>query len=414
MGKVMLILRHEFIETVTRRSFLFVAVGLPLIGALVFFGAGALSRSSPELISGAGDGGETPGAAASRPTGYVDLAGLVRALPPDIPADSLQTYPDEAAAASALAAGEISSYSVVPADYVATGQLLLVKPDPNPITGDPQAWRMRWVLLVNLLGGDTTLAQRVFNPMQVHATSLAPDTERDPNSPLAFAVPYATLMIFYMVILMASSLLLNSINGEKKNRVMEILMVSITPREMLAGKILGLGVAGLLQTVIWTVTGYAVLRLGGQALSLPAGFELPASILVWGLVFFLLGYLVYSSFMAGLGALAPSLREASQATFVIIAPLMIPLFFINQLISEPNGPLATAFSLFPLTAPITMMARLAAGDVPWWQPPLAAVLLAITAYLAMRAVAGMFRAQTLLSGQEFSVARFFAALAGRT
>jgi ABC-2 type transport system permease protein len=407
-------LRHEFIETVTRRSFLFVAVGLPLIGALVFFGAGALSRSAPEVLSGGNDAGGTAGEAGGQPAGYVDLAGLIHALPEDIPAETLRSYPDEAAAARALAVGEISSYYVVPADYLASGQLLLVKPDPNPIMGDPQAWRMRWILLVNLLNGDAELAQRVFHPMDLHVTSLAPATDRDPNSPLAFAVPYATLMIFYMVILMASSLLLNSIHGEKKNRVMEILMVSITPRQMLAGKILGLGVAGLLQTVIWTVTGYAVLALGGQTLSLPAGFTLPASILAWGLVFFLLGYLVYASFMAGLGALAPNLREASQATFVIIAPLMVPLFFINQLLGEPNGPLATALSLFPLTAPITMMARLAAGDVPWWQPPLAAALLAITAYLAMRAVAGMFRAQTLLSGQAFSVGRFFAALAGRS
>lgn len=413
MGKVLLILRHEFVMTVTRRSFLFVAVALPLIGALVFFGAGALSQSAPEVISGGGDAGAATGEAGSLPAGYVDQAGLIRTLPEDIPAETLRAYPDEAAAARALAAGEISSYYVIPADYVATGQLLLVKPDPNPITGDPQAWRMRWILLVNLLDGDTELAQRVFDPMDLHVTSLAPAAERDPDSPLAFAVPYATLMIFYMVILMASSLLLNSINGEKKNRVMEILMVSITPRQMLAGKILGLGAAGLLQTVIWTVAGYTVLTLGGQTLNLPPGFALPTSILIWGLVFFVLGYLVYASFMAGLGALAPSLREASQATFVIISPLIVPLFFVNQLISEPNGPLATVFSLFPLTAPITMMARLAAGDVPWWQPPLAAALLAVTAYLAMRAVAGMFRAQTLLSGQAFSVARYFVALAGR-
>ena len=117
--------------------------------------------------------------------------------------------------------------------------------------------------------------------------------------------------------------------------------------------------------------------------------------------------------MAGVGALVPNLREASQATTVMIIPLIIPLIFISAIIGDPNGPLAVGLSLFPLTAPVTMMTRLAAGNVPIWQPALAAGLLAVTAVLIVRAVAGMFRAQILLSGQAFNLRRFFVALAGR-
>jgi ABC-2 type transport system permease protein len=132
------------------------------------------------------------------------------------------------------------------------------------------------------------------------------------------------------------------------------------------------------------------------------------------LVFFLLGYAVYASLMAGLGALAPNLREASQATFMITLPLMVPLFLASSVFMQaPNGMIAIVLSLFPLSAPVAMMARLSAGGVVWWQPWLAVALLAGTIIIIVRAVAGMFRAQALLSGQGFKFKTFFLALAGK-
>ena len=80
---------------------------------------------------------------------------------------------------------------------------------------------------------------------------------------------------------------------------------------------------------------------------------------------------------------------------------------------EPNGPIATALSLFPLSTPVAMMSRLSAGGVPWWHPWLAAVLLALTAVLVVKAVAGMFRAQTLLSGQPIKARTYLKALFGK-
>ncbi len=90
----------------------------------------------------------------------------------------------------------------------------------------------------------------------------------------------------------------------------------------------------------------------------------------------------------------------------MIWPLIIPMFFMSFLIQYPNGVPAVILSLFPLTAPIAMLTRIATGSVPWWQPPLAAALMVGTAALVLRAVAGMFRAQILLSGQTFTTKRF--------
>lgn len=409
MRKSILVLRNEFVTVVSRPSFLLMAFGLPLIAFLVFVGAGWLGRS------GGGGGGSVSGTGmfTFRPEGLVDEAGIVRTLPADTPPGALRIFPDEESARQAMQAGEVGAYYRIPRDYLETGKVYLIDPDARPLISGGQTWILRWALMVNLLGGDAELAARVRSPMDVTATALSAAPQRDAESEAAFWIPYAVTLIFYFVIIFSAGLLLNSISKEKQNRVMEILMASASPREMLVGKITGLGLAGLTQTVVWVVTGYTLLRLGGRTLNIPPSLQPTPSVLLWGIVFFLLGYALYASLMAALGALVPNLREASQATISVIWPLLLPLFFINALIQEPDGALAVAMALIPFTSPVAMMTRLAAGGVPLWQPALAAAVLALTVAFVVRAVARMFRAQTLLSGQAFSVGRFWGALLGR-
>jgi ABC-2 type transport system permease protein len=250
--------------------------------------------------------------------------------------------------------------------------------------------------------------------MNLQELSLSQQPARESGNALTFFLPYIVTMFFYIIILTSASLLLSSISTEKENRVIEIVMTSVTPTQMLTGKIIALGATGLIQTVVWSGAGLLLLRLGGTSFNIPIAFQLPVSILVWGVVFFLLGYALYGSLMAGLGALVPNLREASQATTVIIIPLIIPLLFINNLINDPNGVLSLVLSLFPLTSPVSMMTRLSATNVPVWQLLLAIALLVGTVYLVIRGVAGMFRAQNLLSGQTFKLGRFFRELFGHS
>ena len=410
MRKTLLVLRNEIITTVTRKSFLFTAFGLPLIAVLIFLGASVLKGNALGAL-GALTGAS--GKSELQVEGYVDHSGLIKAIPEDIPAGILVAYPDEASAHQALNNGEIAAYYVIPADYIESGNLIYINPAYSWTSNKGQSWVMRRTIIANLLDNDPERIQRFWHAMDVEVKALAPSQQRDEDNPLTFAAPYATMMIFYIVILMSSSLLLNSVTVEKQNRVMEILMSSIKPSQLLSGKIIGLGITGLLQTVIWFGTGYILLRLSGRTFNLPPGFELPPSILVWGIVFFLLGYAVYASLMAALGALVPNLKEGSQSTIVVIWPTIVPMFLISILIEQPHGALATGLSLFPLTAPMTMMLRLSAGGVPWWQPLLAAGLLLITVYFILRAVARVFRAQYLLSGQPFSVKRYLGALLGR-
>jgi ABC-2 type transport system permease protein len=411
MQKTLYVFRHELLSTIRRKSFIFATFGIPLISSLILWGVSLLNHQAPNAINQVLAAGPSINAA-SEAHGYVDLSGLVRTIPPGVSSDNLKDFPDISAAQAALQSGEISAYYIISKDYLRSGDVTLVQPDFNPLAIVDQSDLMQWVLDVNLLNGDTRLASRIQNPLNLQVTVVNPPSPRDQQNPLTFFLPYAVTLIYYFIILMTSSLLLNSVTKEKENRVIEILMMSVTPRQLLAGKIVALGLAGLLQTLLWVGTGYLMLRLSGSTFNLPAAFQLPPSFLLWAIVFFLLGYLLYASLMAAIGALVPNLREASQATFVVILPLLIPLISISVLITAPDGGLATTLSLIPFTSPVAMMTRLAAGSVPFWQLLLASVLLATTAILVLRLVAGMYRAQNLLTGQPFSLKRLFSALVG--
>ncbi|MFQ5796388.1 MAG: ABC transporter permease [Candidatus Bipolaricaulia bacterium] len=405
MNKTLLVMRNEIITAATRKSFMFIAFGLPLVALLVFTVVSALTDSSSDVGTGAPDTRETEA------EGYVDQSGIIEFLPEDLPPGRLVAYPDDAAARQALEAGEISAYYIVPEDYVNTGQLIAIRPHYNPISPKDRSGWMRWVLLVNLLDGDVELASRIWNPMDLSVTTLAPESQ-DASDDHLYLFLMTTVVLFYALIVVSSEELLKSVSKEKENRVMEILMLSVSPRQLLAGKIIGREILGLLQAVAWVGTFLWI--VGRQTLNVPAGFGFPAWILGWGIVFFLLGYAVYASLLAGLGALVPNLKETPQVKQVVFMPLLVA-YFITLIIrpQDVHGALGTGLSLFPLTASIMMMKRLAMGGVPVWQLLLATGLLATTAYLIIRAVAAMFHAQNLLSGQRFSVKRYVNALLGR-
>jgi ABC-2 type transport system permease protein len=313
-----------------------------------------------------------------------------------------------------MRSGNIAAYYVVPSDYLETGNLIYVNPNYRPVSATGQAWVMRWTLFANLVGNDPE-RMRAGNAMNVHVTALAPaEAQRDMDSPLVFYVPYGMTMMFCFVLMMSAGLLLNSVSAEKQNRTMEVLLLSINARQMLIGKITALGMLGLLQAAVWFGAAYLLLGASGRPIELPPGIELSPSTVFWGVAFFLLSYAVYGSLMAGLGALTSSPREASQFILLIIWPMLISFVYSPMLPIDPHGALATGLSLFPLTAPFTMSARLVIGGVPWWQPWLAAALMAITAAFILRMVARMFRAQTLLVGQPLSARRYFRALFGST
>ena len=410
MNKSWIIARHEIVNNITRRSWMLITFGVPLLLSLILFGRSVLLGPAPAADSAPSS---SPGLGTLVTEGYVDHSGVIQSIPAAF-AGKLIAYPNEESARQALQSGDIPSYYIIPEDYVQSGDVIYVDPDYKGFAPEGQSWIIRRTLLVNLLGGDMQLAAQVEAPADLTVTALNGEVESEERSGWQFTIPYATCMILYFMTIMSSSLLRSSVGNERKNRVMEVLMLSVPPRQMLMGKMVGLAVVGLLQTLVWATAGYMLTRWGGQALSLPPGVQIPISLVAWILVFFLLGYALYATLLAGLGALTgPNEMGSSTADVAIIWPMIIPMFFIAIIIEQPGGLIAVALSIFPLTAPVAMVTRLATGTVPIWQPLLAAGLMAISAALVMRAVARVFRAQVLLSGQPFSLRGYFSVLLGQ-
>ncbi|PKN97284.1 MAG: hypothetical protein CVU42_16605 [Chloroflexi bacterium HGW-Chloroflexi-4] len=413
MSKTWLVLKNEFLSAVTKKSFLLTLVLLPLMSFIILLVVSGIQKSTGNTNTDALADFFSPKVETSNlPEGFIDQSGLVKEVPVAYQ-DKLVRYDNEEAAKKEVESGTISAYYVIEKDYLEEGTILYMRPDYNPIGGMENSDAIETLMANALTDGDINLAYRVQDPLNVKEVSLSATPQRSSSNALTFFLPYIVTFLFYIVILTSSSLLLNNISSEKQNRMMEILMTSVTPRQMLTGKIIALGLVGLLQTIVWSGSGYLMLLFSGRQFALGDAFKLPPSILVWGIIYFILGYAVYASLMAGLGALVPNIREASQTTTVVILPLIIPLVFISSLIQAPNSPLSVVLSLFPLTAPVSMMTRLAATTVPFWQTALAAVLIALTAIFLIQSASKMFRAQNLLSGQSVNTKAFFSALFGK-
>ncbi len=410
MKNALLVLKNEFITVVTRKSFLLTLILIPLTSFILLLVVSGLQKGGTDTSSLL-ENVFQPGI--DNPLeGFVDHSGLMKAIPPDM-SDALNRYNSEPEARQSLSEGIIGAYYIIPAEFLETGDIICIRPDFNPFGSSTRSGSIDTLVAYNLTSGDLNLASRLQNPTNTIEVDLSNQVQRDSGHWLTFFLPYIVTFLFYIVIMTSSSLMLSSVTNEKQNRVMEILMTSITPRQMLTGKIIALGLVGLLQTVVWLGAGLLMLRFSGKAFALGAAFQLPVSILAWGILFFIFGYAVYASLMAGIGALVPSLREASQLTTIVILPMIIPLMFISTLINTPDSPLATFLSIFPLTSPVSMMTRLSATQVPMWQVLTALGLLAATAWLLVRASASLFKAQNLLTGQSLSTMGFIKALVGK-
>lgn len=421
MKKTFLILRYELITLLTRRTFLFIAFGLPLLGVLVFFvisvvrgedaGASSSTTSPPEneLIS----------------EGYVDEANIISSLPEDVSAEHLRAYASIDRANQALDSGDIEGYYIIPEDYLNSGEFIYVSPNRTPLSSGGQEWMMRWTLTVNMLGGDVERASKVWELVDLQIKRLDSTYEHDrfaeedcsrpgytcESNMLVRLMPVIVVVFFFIFLTNSSGLLLRNMTIEKENRMMEILMLSIDTNEMMAGKIIGLGIASFLQVTVWVGSMFLIMNIGGQTLNLPQDFSIPPSMAFWSIVFFLLGYVIYASLMAGAGALVPSVKEIASVSFLMMLPLLIGYLIAVTIAQEsPHGAIATALSLFPLTTPVMMIMRVTVGGVPTWQLLLAVAFMILGAIIIVRTTARLFRAQILLSGQSFSPRRFIRAL----
>ena len=415
--RIVTVARREFLTTVRRKAFLFTVIGTPAYFAFVMWvsSAGGMKERSQvlkELSS----------------IGVVDSTGLFKDATPEIvtvvsadesnpfgrrapatmlPQQSFRTqvrfFGDAAAADSALRHREISQMVVIPADYLTSGEVRRYARTSSLFSSADKRAVGTW-LATNLVHGrvDSLLASRVARPSEneaLYTLNKAGTYELKDNKReiVDFMLPFAFSMLLGLCIMIGGQYLLQGVAEEKESRILESLLCTVSAEELMAGKLFGLGAAGLLMVAIWAGTGMAAFG----PLLLMAGVQLPASLLLIALCYFLLGYLFFGSIMTGIGGMTNNMREAQQFSVWFTFMNFAPFIMITNLLGRPNSTLAVALSMFPPTAAGAMMLRMTAPSsaVPPWQIALSLALLAGAGAMSLLVAARVFRVGLLMYGK---------------
>jgi len=399
MRNTLIVIKHEILTTMGKRSFWVMTFIFPIILLAASVG---MQTFGTKAIEQAEEAAATIDQAAShKPVGYIDEIGLISKLPDWVPPGYLEKYPNETTAKAALDAGQIDQYYLIPLDFYADGVVMLVDSNFQPLRSSGNAEIFEDILGEILITKDS-LGTALHDPTTHILEHKLATTGLDKDDPYIYIVPISTLFIFFFVITTSSGFMLNSVTREKENRTAETLLVSLEPHQLMAGKVLGLGAVAIFQMTIWLSGSLTALNKSQQLFKLAKGFKLPAGFIGWALAFFLLGYFLYAAILGTIGALAPNAREGGQFTFVAILPLLIPMWFNYVFTESPNGPVAIFLSLFPLTAPASMMTRLTTGTVPLWQILFSLAGLILTAYGFILLASRFFRSDTLLSYESIT------------
>lgn len=394
---------YELRRNLRRKAFLFTTFGVPLIGFLLLMGGQLLAGSGVNNPLAAVDSFDFRGVTSA---GYVDLTGEFG--DPGSLAGVFTRYPDEAAARAALEAGEIQVYYVIEADYLDSGNVRAVLPkfDVSYLADD----KIRSLLVQGLMqdAGSPELFQRLLSPATYTETRLQPTAGETvgQDADASFFVVYLFAMVLLMSLFVTNGYLMQSVIEEKETRLIEILISSLRPFELLSGKILALGLLGLLQMTVWLgaivlTTRLASAGVASSMLGALVNIIIPPGLIPLMVVYYVLAYLLFAALYSIVGALSNSMREGPQYAAIFTLPAVAPLWFMQLTVSTPNAPLPVFLSLFPLTAPLGMIQRMALTSVPAWQIALSIGLLAVTVIAVMWLAGRVFRVQTLLAGQAF-------------
>ncbi len=362
--KVWTIARTEYLTNVRRTGFIVMTAIIPVIGLIVLIFMAFLAPQASkvgEWLESQLEGGE-------KPIGIVDGSGLFTPILPEYQ-ESFVLYESPEAAEADLRADKLRAVMVIGEDYLESGRVTALTRESFGEAVIADSTRVRGFMVVHLLDGrvEPSLQRRAAVPLARIESRVISGTgsERTGGFLFTFIIPYFLSLFLVMTIFASSGYLLQSVAEEKENRVVEIIISSVRPTELMAGKVIGLGALGLTQVLVWLLSAWG---FGGGAISLLAmtGVAgLPIHIFVLGIVYYLLGYTLYAVLMAGVGALGTTMRESQQLAGIFSVVAVIPYMLASFVMMNPNATIARVFSFFPLTAPTMMMLRVPLGDVPW-------------------------------------------------
>ncbi|HML21733.1 MAG TPA: ABC transporter permease [Aggregatilinea sp.] len=425
---------YEVRQQVRRKSYLFVTFGFPLLAAVAFMGYQAYQETRDS-----GDETDQPSSSiteeingTSQVIGLVDLTPDHLFPPPqsyDVTADTcdasnvaalspaivkqltspgcmrslIHGYPTVEAGKDALEANEIDVLYVIEPDYTETGQVSEYMTGFSMDTANTDQYVENFVLATLLQRADADTYQTLFfrlrapATVQEHRVDSAATTKAE-NENQSFVLVYAFGIILAMSIFWGGGYVMQSVVQEKESRIIEIMLSSVRPLPLLVGKVLAMGTLSLIQ--VGTLAGTFML-IGGRAGSVfesLGDLSVTPSALALLIVYFVLGYLLFGSAMAAIGAMSTTARESQNYVTFVTFPAMIPFFAMSIIVEEPNGTLAKVLSMIPFTAPMSMGMRVAVIDVPVGELLSSMVLLIVSVIFMFWAASRIFRVNVLLMG----------------
>jgi ABC-2 type transport system permease protein len=234
----------------------------------------------------------------------------------------------------------------------------------------------------------------------VEVAPQSPLGKNAPNPQTMFLATLGMVMVMYVSVLLYGVNVMRSILEEKTSRIMEVMLSIASAKDMMAGKILGVGAVGLTQVGIWALT--AGIFSSGTLVATAGMIKgvLSIKLLLCFGVFFLLGYVLYSTLCAAVGSMVNSEQEAQQMQFLVMMPMILSVIFIVNIFQHPSSPVAIFGSLFPFTAPLVMFARIALQSAPWQQVALSIAILLATIYGMVWLCGRIYRVGILMYGKK--------------
>ncbi len=395
MKKVLTIARHEYWVNVRRPDFIIFTSLVPLLGIVALAVSLIFGRQAGGAIVRMFDGGTDV-------TAVVDQSGGFTPILPRFEEEFIP-YSDEAEARTALEDDEVQRVVVVPDTYPREGDVTVVTEGSRFSGSGTRGLRSFFIAHLIKEIEDKTLQARLIDPYDARVEYVGEQTQASggvAGEILSVMVPFFFGILLAVTIFVSSGYLVRSVAEEKSSRVIEIVLSSVTPQQLLAGKVIGLGALGLTQILVWIASAAGL--SGG--LVLVAGIVLPLllqwEVFVLALVFYILGFGVYAVLIAAIGTLGSSFQESQQITGIFIFVAAVPMMLTGVIMTDPNAMVVRVLSWFPLTAPTTMMLRLPLAAVPWTDVVGSISLLLVTIPAVVWLGAKVFRLGMLMYGRR--------------
>ncbi len=402
MRNVWLIAKREYLERVRTKAFLVSTLMIPLL-----MGGGIVGS----LIMGS----------KAKSTSHITIVSPDQQLATDLQQE-LEHGKDSQMTVDVISPGNSATRATL--DSMLTDKqldgYLWITPAAHPNERPSFSWTPRSTADITTKGSITTALKTVLmrerlehngmvshdvdalmQPVKVDTTQAG----KNADTTSSFVAIYVLFFLMYMVILLYGMNVARSIIEEKTSRVFEVLLATIRPEEMMAGKVIGVGSVGLTQVAVWLLT--AILLTSGSLMGAIAGGQvhvtLSAMQIIFFVVYFLLGFLLYSSIAAALGAMVNSEQELQQLNMILVMPLAGCMFALVPVISNPSGTLARVISLIPFCTPLIMYLRISLATPPAWEIALSIVLMIATIYALLWIASRIYRVGILMYGKRPSL-----------